>query len=200
MKLYMVGASPYARKVRAAAVALGLEDRLEIVIANPHERPADLVGLNPLSKVPTLVTDDGTPLADSYAICEHLARLVPGQTLIPLAPGPDRDAFLQRHALGHGLMDCGVIRRVEGLKTPEPDRLDWMARQQATIARVLDRIEAEDPLPDRQRLDDLTLAAALGFLDFRFPDEGWRTARPRLAAWHRAAETWPAMARTRPFP
>jgi glutathione S-transferase len=195
----MVGASPYVRKVRAVAVALDLADRLELVIANPHDRPATLVDLNPLSKVPTLLTDNGEAIVDSLSICEYLASLVPGQTIIPFTPGPHRRAIMQRYDLAHGIMDCAVIRRVESLRAQEPDRIAWCERQRATIARVLDRFETAGELDGPMTLDRLTLAAALGFLDFRFPDEGWRTDRPALTAWYARAATLPALRETEPF-
>lgn len=199
MKLFMVGASPYARKVRAVAVTLGLAERIEIVIANPHERPADLLRHNPLSKVPALVADEGEAIIDSLSICEYLCSLVEGQSVLPFTPGPERRRILFRHDLAHGVMDCGVIRRVESLKTKEPDREDWMARQFATTGRVLDWFEASDALHGPMTLDRLTLAAALGFLDFRFPDDGWRDGRPRLTEWHAEAAKLPALAETEPF-
>lgn len=199
MKLYMVGASPYARKVRAVAVSLGLAERLELVIANPHERPEPLVALNPLSRVPTLLTDDGETVIDSLNICEYLAALVPGQSVIDFRPGPSRRKMLHRHALAHGVMECGVILRVESLKAVESDRTEWMQRQQTTIARVLDVFETDPVLEGPMTLDRLTLACALGFLDFRFPEEGWRIGRPRLAGWQARAETLPALSETRPF-
>lgn len=199
MHLYMVGASPYARKVRAVAVALGLADRLKLVIANPHERPAELIAENPLSKVPTLVTDDGEAIPDSLTICEYLTSLVPGQDILPFEPGPARRNILHRHNLAHGIMDCAVIRRVESLKAPDPDRIAWIERQRATIRRVLDWFEAAPELGGPMTLDRLSLAVALGFLDFRFPDEGWREGRPRLAAWQMKAEALPALAETKPF-
>ncbi|UUX49267.1 glutathione S-transferase family protein [Nisaea acidiphila] len=199
MKLFMVGASPYARKVRAVGVTLGLTDGIEIVIANPHERPAELLRHNPLSKVPTLVADDGEAIVDSLSICEYLCSLVEGQTVLPVSPGPERRRILFRHDLAHGVMDCGVVRRVESLKAEEPDRMDWMARQVATIGRVLDWFEASDALHGPMTLDRLTLASALGFLDFRFPDDGWRNSRPRLSDWYAEAAKLPALAETEPF-
>ena len=199
MKLFMVGASPYARKVRAVAVTLGIAERIELVIANPHERPPELVRHNPLSKVPTLVTDDETAVIDSLSICEYLAEQVEGQTVLPFTPGEERRQILFRHDLAHGIMDCAVIRRVESLKAEEPDRVDWMARQVATIGRVLDWFEGSDQLDGPMTLDRLTLAAALGFLDFRFPDDGWRSGRPRLTRWYEAAARLPALSETQPF-
>jgi len=199
MKLFMVGASPFARKVRAAAVELGLQERLELVHANPHERPVELVSRNPLSRVPTLVTDAGEVIADSFPICEFLASLVEGQGLLPTKPGAARRAVLFRYTLAHGVMECAVTRRVESLKAPEPDRIAWMDRQAATIGRALDWFEASEALDGPHSLDRLTLAAALAYLDFRFPDDGWRDGRPRLAGWQEAAEAWRAMATTRYF-
>ncbi|MDZ4093389.1 MAG: glutathione S-transferase family protein [Paracoccaceae bacterium] len=198
MKLFMVGASPFARKVRAVGVQLGLEDRLEIVIFNPHKRPPDLVAQNPLSKVPTLIDDDGRPHIDSYTICEYLATLASDSDLIPQS-GEPRRLVLFRHALAHGIMEAAVTRRLESLRAPEPDRLGWIQTQRQTIARTLDWFEADPALDGPLTLDRLTLAAALGFLDFRFPDDGWRAGRPRLTDWQEKTDLSPALDRTRPF-
>ncbi len=48
----MNDASPFARKVRVAAAERGLDRGIELVRLNPHERGAELVAANPLSKVP----------------------------------------------------------------------------------------------------------------------------------------------------
>lgn len=198
MKLYMVGASPYVRKVRAAAVALGLDSEIEAIIANPHERPPALIEVNPLSKIPVLIDNSGRAHADSYVICEFLDSQSNQAELIP-AFGVLRQDVLHRHALAHGIMECAVIRRVEGLKTPEPDRIAWMERQQKTIDRALDWFEADTALAGGLTLDRLTLGAALGFLDFRFPTDLWRPGRERLTDWFAKMDQTPPMEKTRPF-
>ena len=193
MKLFMVGASPYARKVRVAAAERGVEDRIELVTANPHERPAELVSANPLSKVPTLVAEDGSVHVDSLAICLYLDTVGERPPLMPL-DGPDRWPVLQRHMLAHGIMDCSVTRRMESLRAREPDREAWMNRQLQTTRRVLDRFEAiVDQLGDAPSLDLVTLACALSYLDFRFADDDWRNGRPKLSAWHASFERRPSM-------
>ena len=48
-----------------------------------------LLAYNPLSKVPTLITDDGMSLYDSPVICEYLDSLGSAPKLFP-APGPAR--------------------------------------------------------------------------------------------------------------
>jgi glutathione S-transferase len=193
VKLFMVGASPYARKVLVLAAERGLLDKIEPVIANPHQRPVELVAANPLSKVPTLIDDGGSAHIDSLAICFYLDTLGEKPALAPLE-GPNRWPVMQRHALGHGIMDCSVTRRMESLRAPEPDRIAWMERQRQTTHRALDRFEAMvDTFIDNVELDTITLACALSYLDFRFPADRWRTDRLRLAEWHARFEQRPSM-------
>lgn len=198
MQLFMVGASPYARKVRASAEVVGLGDRMEIKIANPHERPPELIEKNPMSKVPTLVTEDGEVIFDSYCICEYLDEVGGPNVLLP-AGGLGRRKTLQRYTLAHGIMDCAVVRRLEELRAPDADRDAWVARQVKTIGRVLDHFEASDELDGPTTLDRITLGAALEFLDFRFPEDGWRNGRPRLTAWLEQVSQRPEMAKTQPY-
>jgi glutathione S-transferase len=196
MKLFMVGASPYARKVRVAAAERGLDDRVEPVIDNPHKRPAPLVAANPLSKVPTLVADDGFAHIDSFVICLFMDTLGDAPPLVPL-DGPQRWSVMRRHALAQGVMDCSVIRRMEGQLAPEPDRLAWMERQLATTGRALDQFEeTTDAFAGSVAIDTITLACALSYLDFRFSGDDWRQGRPRLASWHAEFETRPSMLTT----
>lgn len=192
----MVGASPYARKVRVAAAERGLLDGIEIVTANPHQRPPDLVAANPLSKVPTLVADDGSVHIDSLAICLYLDTLGDAPPLV-MVEGPQKWTILRRHALAHGVMDSSVIRRMESQLAPEPDRLAWMERQLATTKRTLDWFEERTgEFAGTLTIDTLTLACALGYLDFRFPQDDWRTGRPRLAGWHAEISQRPSLRAT----
>lgn len=199
MQLFMVGASPYARKVLAAAVEHGLYDQIERIHFNPHQLPAELVAHNPLSKVPTLVLEDGMVLYDSTAICLHFDDVGGGPKLLPDG-APARLDVLRRHALAHGILDAAVTRRVEGWRTPEPDRLAVIAKQQDVCRRALDAFEAEvERFPPTFSLDQLTLGCALGFLDFRFPADEWRGRRPRLAHWFEDVASRPCLSRTMPY-
>jgi glutathione S-transferase len=55
---------------------------------------------------------------------------------------------------------------------------------------------------ERENLDGtfdigtISIACALGYLDLRFASEGWRTSRPRLAAWAAALAKRPSLAAT----
>jgi glutathione S-transferase len=54
MLLRSSSASPFARKVRIAAIALGLSDRIEVVPADTSDPADSLRAQNPLGKIPTL--------------------------------------------------------------------------------------------------------------------------------------------------
>ena len=85
MKLHWSPRSPFVRKVMIVAHDIGVAGRIECVrtvaaMMKPHP---DLMIDNPLSKIPTLVLDDGTVLYDSAVICEYLDHLHDGPKLFP---------------------------------------------------------------------------------------------------------------------
>ena len=196
MKLFMSEASPFVRKVRLAAAERGLFHQLEPVIVNPHDRGAELLAVNPLSKIPTLVADDGSIHCDSFAICLYLDTIGAAPPVFPLQPSVDI-GILQRHVLANGIADIAVARRVEVLRPAEAARAEAMERHRQTIIRALDRCEATvSAFCEGPMLDAITLAAALSYLDFRFPEDNWRDGRPRLMEWFSGYENRPAMEMT----
>ena len=81
MKLLYAPTSPFARKVRAAAIELGLGDRLQLeyVQVAPCKPNVDYAKAhNPLRKIPALVTDEGMTIFDSTVICEYLDAMAAG--------------------------------------------------------------------------------------------------------------------------
>ena len=78
----------------------------------------------------------------------------------------------------------------------------WDAKQKATIGRALDVLEAEaERLGDPAGPVDIGLIAigcALGYLDFRFAKDEWRSGRPKLARWFEGFAKRPSMAATTP--
>ncbi|SHE81100.1 Glutathione S-transferase [Kaistia soli DSM 19436] len=202
LTLYHSTTSPFARKVTASARVLGLANRLELIASTPHpvDRDAAILPANPLGKVPTLVTEDGSALYDSRVIVEYLASLVPGQTLLP-AGGAARFTVLRQQALGDGLLDAALLIRYEALIRPDAARsAGWVDGQQQKIASALDAIEAEaGSLGGALTIGTITYAAALGFLDFRFPTLDWRNGHAATAEWFAIADALPALAETRPF-
>ena len=85
MKLFSLALSPYAARVRVAVHAKNLP--VEIVTPPSDWRTSpEFKKLNPLVRVPVLVLDDGTALAESGVIVEYLEDAYPETSLRPRAP------------------------------------------------------------------------------------------------------------------
>ena len=197
MKLYFSPASPYVRKVRVVAIEAGLADRIELLNTAPRDPATGLHERNPGARVPTLVLDDGTALFDSPVICEYLDSLGSGPKLFPPA-GPARWAALVRQALGDGIMDYAVPLRHETLRTDSEQSAEFMDRARAAIHRSVDHLEGEVGQFADWDIGTITIACALGYLDFRFGDDPWRDGHPKLATWFEAVSQRPSLAETVP--
>jgi glutathione S-transferase len=196
MKLLYSPASPYARKVLACAITRGIDQQIERVPVNPNQSPPELLVCNPLSKVPCLVTDDELALFDSRVICEYLDSRGDALPMFP-SHGAARWRASRFQAMGDGILDASVPRRWERLKPQDEGRIAWIARQKAAVDRTLDMLELDPP----HRIVDIgsiSVACALGYLDFRFADEPWRGEHPRLAEWFAGFSENPGIAQTVP--
>jgi glutathione S-transferase len=201
MKVYFSPASPFVRKVLACAIELGVGDQIQRLPSNagPVNRDRTITADNPLGQVPTFFADDGTVLYDSRVICEYLDTQAGGHRLFP-APGPDRWRALVEQSLGDGMLDAALLARYESVL--RPDELlwpAWMEGQMDKVAVALDQIEGKTAsFGDRADIGTITIACALGYLDFRFPDYGWSSQHPALGAWYETFARRPSMAQTAP--
>lgn len=199
MQLYFNPASPYVRKVTTTAHELGLSERIERISitlspVSPHE---GVRSSNPIGKIPTLILDDGTALYDSAVICEYLDALTGGNRIFPSA-GAARWTALRRQAIADGVMDAAVLTRYEDTVRPKDLRWqNWVDGQLLKVRTALDTLEREN-LADVFDIGTLSIACALGYLDFRYASESWRKDRPRLAAWADAVGKRPSLAATGP--
>jgi glutathione S-transferase len=192
--------SPYGRKVKIATALKGLKDRIEVVQVdtNPLDNP-EITRANPLGKIPALVIDGDTAIFDSHVICEYLDSLAPAPVLFPKG-GVERMRTLTLGSLCDGILDAALLLVYEKRFRPEDKwHLPWQERQQGKIDRSLDFLERGPPTwsasPD---YGHLTLACALGYLDFRHEGK-WRAGHPALVAWlDEFAEMVPAFEETRP--
>lgn len=195
MLLHWSPRSPFVRKVMIAAHELGLADRIELrrTVVRMSSPNAELMRDNPLSKIPTLVLDDGTVLIESGVICEYLDALAGGGIILPVEPG-QRYAELSRHALASGLLDILILWRNERDKPAEKQTAAWLSSFEEKLRTTLRRFERdlvpmdEGPL----QLSGIALGCCLSYLDFRFADIPWRAGHPSLAAWHAAFSQRPS--------
>ena len=203
MKLFYSVNSPYARKARIIIHELGLKPRVEgVVITLPAD--AKFRAINPLGKIPALILDDGSAIYDSPVICEYLDELgdgpfFPRAKLLREAQGRWRALTLQ--ALGDGLADA-VVRRNQERRLPENKHSNEVIERQtraieATFA-ALDRMAPK--FPAEPTIGELAVACAIGYLDLRVPEDGWRARYPRLAAWVEVFSQRPSAQATKPPP
>lgn len=200
MKLFYSPTSPYVRKVMMVLEMAGMTGQVELVPGggtplNPNEAT---VGSNPLGKVPALVTDDGTVLFDSRVITRYLDHVAAtglypsGDALFPV---------LTIEALTDGVLDAALLVVYEGRLRPEEKRHQpWTDAQRSKVVRGIAALEAyvDDVLLGATTAAHLSAAATLGYLDFRFPDLGWRDTAPKLADWYTDFSQKPYMRATEP--
>ena len=199
MKLHWSPRSPYVRKVMIVVHELRLVDRISCVrtvvaTTKPH---LPLMAENPLSKIPTLVLDDGTVLYDSPVVCEYLDGLHTGRKLIPTDPR-ERMIALRRQALGDGFLDFLLLLRNER-ERPHPSQTHisaYTTKKQAVLAAL--EKEAGELAAAPFTIGHVALGGALSYLDFRFADEDWRKDRPRIAGWHQEFCARPSVRATEP--
>lgn len=196
MKLHWSPRSPFVRKVSILLDETGLAaqvERVRSVAAMATPNPA-IMADNPLSQIPALVLDDGTPLYDSPVICEYLDSLHDGPRFFPAA-GPARWLALRRQALADGMLAILLLWRQERMKTEAQQIPAWLAAFELKIFTSLGRLEQEADVLARDGFDigHLSIGCMLSYLDYRFADLDWRTPHPRLADWHAGFEQRPAV-------
>jgi glutathione S-transferase len=149
---------------------------------------------NPLSKIPTLVREDGSALFDSVVICEYLNDLAGGR-LFP-QEGEAKWRALRWHAFGDGLLDALILWRNEREReVPLQPLLDAFELKARASLRLLDA-EAQALEAAPLSIGSITIGCALGYMDYRFGSFGWRDQAPRLAAWYATLQARPSFKST----
>ena len=185
--------TPFGRMALVTALELRVPVENRVIAVATAEW---LDAANPLRQIPTLLLDTGDAVFDSRVICSHFAALAGATGLVPA------DIRVQtRWALVLGLMDAGVARQMERMRPDGETSPAAIAACERRIGKAIAQLEAEadEVCAAFSRIDRIAAAAALDYIDFRYP-HGWRSAAPRLAAWLDAILERPSMAATRPRP
>ncbi len=185
MKLIGSLTSPYVRKVRVVLAEKKLD--YNFVLEDVWGSDAILAS-NPLGKVPCLVMEGAEAVFDSRVIVEYVDTLSPVGKLIP-SSGRERVEVRTWEALADGILDACVAARLEATwsgRTDAQRSQAWIDRQQVRVAAALKSIG--QGLGDKAycvgthfSLADIAVGCALGYLDFRFPANTWRTDYPNIA-------------------
>lgn len=183
MKLIGSLASPYTRKVRIVLAEKKIDYDFEV--DNPWKADAKAAKLNPLGKVPALLLDDGRTLFDSRVIVGFLDNASPISRLVP-AENRERVEARRWEALADGVLDAGVLARLENQREAKLRSAPWIERQMGKVRAGLAAMDSE--LGDKPwcvgnayTLADIALGVCLGWLDFRYPKMDWKKDQANLA-------------------
>ena len=199
MKLVGSQTSPYVRKVRVMLAEKSLA--CEFSEDNVWGEATTVTAINPLTKVPVLLLDDGTAIYDSSVITDYLDA-IGSPSFIP-GGGIARALVKRNESLGDGITDAGIAIFLERKRTPDKQDAAWMARQRGKIdagIAALSRELGSQPClrGESVTLGDIACACGLLWLEFRMPEIAWRAQYPNLAAWAARLEARPSFVASRP--
>ncbi len=201
MKLIGSLTSPYVRKVRIVFSEKKVDVDLEL--ENVWAPDTKIAISNPLGKVPCLIPDDGEAIYDSRVIAEYADALSPVSKLIP-ADNRDRASVKTWEALADGIMDAGILARLERtLRPAEQQSQAWVDRQmgkiQAALREMSERLSGNAWCQGNQiTLADIAVGCAVGYLLFRFPEVKWQSEYPNLDRLYQKLLQRPSFIQTEP--
>lgn len=165
-----------------------------------------LAAVNPLTKVPTLVLDDGDVLIDSHLILDHLDSLVePERRMVP-AEEPARRRALKVTALATGMAEVGVglFYELRLHERPSPLLVERRRGQMLGALAALEADRAGRPTPfwfgGAIGHADIAVACALRHMRESLPEVLRMADFPQLAAHCERLEALPVFeAISQPF-
>lgn len=194
MKLYISGNSPYARRARIAAREGGLSARVEEVVISGFD---ELLAQGPGGKIPILVTDSGVSLCESLIITRYLNEASGGR-LLPDDPD-ERLTCLAMESVASVLMDSLFVRSMENNHRPEELKSEAVLTREAERGRrCYDALENTVAGAQQVTLASIAVVAALGYAEWRHPQDNWRDGRPQLGACYDRFMAREAFAETAP--
>ena len=200
MELLIARPSPYARKIRVALIEKGIP--CEITVDNPWLENPRIQTVNPIGKVPALITDSGDVIHDSKVIFEYIETMFSGPTLTP-DNAKERIAHKQIEAICDGICDAVVLIALEGTRPEEKQSEAWVERQTRKIYAGVEEINAR--LNGRKSFSALEFGLAeiatvvmLEYIDFRFSEFDWRPLYPALTALFSEVSQRESFVKTKP--
>ncbi len=201
MKLFYSPFHTFVHKVLVTAHECGLWDEIDFIATFPFKNlegedqgeAYSIAAINPLSKVPTLASDDGQVIFGSQAICEYLDANSKGARMYPEA-GPARWDALTRLALGDTIFEGTVQMVAEQWQEPQQWNPTVFARLWPKFIRSLDWLDGEARKGWSEfDVGHAAMLHAISYLGFRvefyeakdplYPDFNWREERPALSDW-----------------
>ncbi len=174
MKIIEQERAPNPRRVKIFVAEKGLDIAFEKIELNKGDhRSAAFTALNPLQRVPVLVLDDGTAIAESVAICRYLEELHPEPVLF--GKQALEKAMVE---MWNRRMDLGLLFHVSqcfrhqhpamaGMEVPQfPAWGEANAPRAMAVLEVMDKALAEQPFlaGESYSIADITGLVAIDFM------------------------------------
>ena len=183
--------------MRVLILEAGLSDRVEEVVTSTTvlESAPDLVAVNPLARLPSLVRDDGPAIYDSRVITRYLDHVAKAG----LYPESRLWDVLTLEATADGFIDSAVLMAYEKRLRPAEIQFEpWLEGQWDKVARSVKVVNDRwmSHLKGPLDMGQIALACGLGYLDFRHGDRNWRNGCGALDDWYAAFSERPSMKAT----
>jgi glutathione S-transferase len=190
--------SPYVRKVNIVAHEHGLAERIHLTVLDTRAEPEKLTPVNPLGKIPVLITDAGEAIYDSPVICEYLDAEFGNCRLLP-ASGPRRWQIMTMAALADGLLDAALLVRHERARPADRQSAEWTELHLRKVHLALDHFERTvDRFAPELDMAQVGVGAALGYIPLRLLDLEGLPKWPKLKAWYATQSQRPSFKNTTP--
>ena len=203
MQLLANTTSPFVRIARTAMIEKGID--IEPTLVDPWADDVRLRAANTATRVPTLVLDDGTPLAECLLIVQwlELARPAPGWPSL-VSQGAVVAGILSRTGVAIGAIEASTITIITRKVTAPVlfDETPVGLRRRRSMAEGMQRLEAQAGAIAASGTPLLDAIAAVTLYDYqqmRFGDQPWLPATPRLKALAQAWNDRASFARTKPY-
>ena len=202
MRLYKNPTSPFARIAHAALIEAGIDD-LDVRVVDQWSDPEELLTVNSAGRVPCLVLDDGTAIAECLLIAAYAGQL--RQAAGDETAGWD-PACLSLIGTALGVCDAAVQtmigRRIlsGGFQDTAFDGQDLGRKRRRAMIEGLRIVEGALGGRDAEDVDLGLIVAivALDYLDMRFPAADWVPPTPHLRRLRAQLDGRPSLAATRP--
>jgi len=190
--------SPYVRKVNIVAHEHGLAERIRLTPIDTRAESDKIAPLNPLGKIPVLITDAGETIYDSPVICEYLDAEFGNYRLLP-AQGARRWQIMTIAALADGLLDAALLIRHERARPANRQSAEWTELHLRKVHLALDHFERTvDSFSPELDMAQVGVGAALGYIPIRLLDLEGLPKWPKLEAWYAKQLQRPSFRNTAP--
>ena len=195
--------SPFVRRTAITLQLYGIAYEHRALRGTDPDERVQLKAINPLARVPALVTDDVGTLVDSATILDYLDRRVGADKALIPVDGIERTRVMALIGLAIGAIDKSIAAYYERGKRPEEKwHYPWLSQLLEQSKDGFEALESEAAEPwligSKMTQADVSTVAFWDFALHNRPADAPALNCPKLAALSKRANALPEFAATRP--